>query len=124
MDGHRGLIWVIAGLGFFCSTGVADAAVAGKAFPVNLTTNKTTTVTRNFVFGDDGGEPNTGPFSIMEGGDGTWNQLPIGTISFWSVGYTAGQQTAYLIGIQIGTRVWAVGADRAGNQLVARPWTP
>lgn len=124
MGGHHGLIWVIAGLGFFWSTGVADAAVAGKAFPVNLTTNATTTVTRNFVFGDDGGEPNTGPFSIMEGGDGTWNQLPIGTISFWSVGYTAGQQTAYLIGIQIGTQVWAVGADRAGNQLVARPWTP
>lgn len=124
MSGSRLLIGMITLAGICWSTGVAEAAVAGKAFPVDLTTNATTTATKTFVFGDDGGEPNTGPFSIMEGGSGTWNQLPIGTISLWSVGYTAGQQTAYLIGIQIGTNLWGFGADRAGNQLLVKPWTP
>ncbi len=122
MRTHCLIAGAMALLCVFSTVESAHANVNGKAFAATIYTLSQTHYTNTYIFADDGGDPNTGPFGVMEGGQGNWQQWPLQQLSLWSAAYSYGNRTSNITGIQVGTRMYGYGNSSTGGLFLVLPY--
>jgi hypothetical protein len=122
MLSRRFLFTVVCLTGFAAVADQAAADVNGQTYPVRVRAGFRNTYLDVFLFTNDSGNPNEGPFTSAAVGTGRWEQTIMGSIAFWSASYSDGDGLRIdASGVQLGTSLFGMGETNKGDTLLITP---